>query len=67
MGIPVTLRMAREADAPALLEIYGPYVTDTAVTFEYEVPGVEEFAGRITAILARYPYLVAESEGKALG
>ena len=38
MGIPVTIRMAREDDVPALLAIYAPYVTDTAITFEYEVP-----------------------------
>ena len=41
------LRVARPEDAPALLEIYAPYVTDTAITFEYDIPSTEEFAGRI--------------------
>ena len=62
------LRVARPEDAPALLEIYAPYVTDTAITFEYDIPSTEEFAGRIAQTLARYPYLVAEdSQGQALG
>ena len=62
------LRVARPEDAAALLEIYAPYVTDTAITFEYDIPSTEEFAGRIAQTLARYPYLVAEdsqSSGKA--
>lgn len=62
------LRVARPEDAAALLEIYAPYVTDTAITFEYDIPSTEEFAGRIAQTLARYPYLVAEdSQGQALG
>lgn len=36
-----------------------PYVKKTAITFEYEVPTVEEFTGRIERVLERYPYLVA--------
>lgn len=63
----LTIRPATEADAPALLEIYAPYVTETAVTFEYEVPTPAEFARRIAGTLERYPYLVAEREGQALG
>lgn len=62
------LRVARPEDAAALLEIYAPYVTDTAITFEYDIPSTEEFAGRIVQTLTRYPYLVAEdSQGQALG
>lgn len=41
----ITLRVARPEDAKALLAIYAPYVRDTAITFEYDVPSVEEFAG----------------------
>lgn len=62
------IRVAREEDAAALLEIYTPYVLETAITFEYDVPSVEEFAGRIRHTLERYPYLVAEDEsGELLG
>ena len=50
----VTIRMAEEADAAALLSIYAPYVEKTAITFEYEVPTVQEFKNRITSNLKRY-------------
>lgn len=59
----VTLRSATPEDAGQLLEIYRPYVTDTTITFEYQVPTVEEFAGRIQETLRKYPYLVAEWQG----
>ena len=55
----ITIRTAREEDAEELLKIYEPYVRETAVTFEYKVPEVEEFTARIRKILCRYPYLVA--------
>ena len=51
----ITLRVARPEDAKALLAIYAPYVRDTAITFEYDVPSVEEFAGRIAHTLEFYP------------
>lgn len=51
----VTIRPAAPEDAPALLAIYAPYVRETAITFEYEVPTPEEFAGRIRRTLERYP------------
>ena len=62
--------MIREAtinDAPRLLEIYGYYVKHTAISFEYEVPSVEEFQARIERTLVRYPYLVLEEEDFVLG
>lgn len=66
--MPELIRAARPEDAAALLEIYAPYVTETAVTFEYDIPTPEEFAGRIAGTLARYPYLVAlDRTGRALG
>ena len=46
-----TIRLATPEDAPALLAIYEPYVRQTAITCEYEVPSVEEFAGRIERTL----------------
>ena len=36
----IIVRDATPADAPALLEIYRPFVTDTAVTFELETPAL---------------------------
>lgn len=63
----ITIRTAGESDAPALLNIYAPYIVNTAITFEYTVPSTEEFAGRIRRTLQKYPYLVAEQQNKILG
>ncbi len=62
-----TIRTAREEDAAELVAIYEHYVQNTVITFEYDVPSVEEFAGRIRTILPKYPYLVAESGGEIGG
>lgn len=58
-------RVARPEDAEALLAIYAPYVEETAITFEYEVPAVEEFRTRIAHTLQTYPYIVAVEEQSA--
>lgn len=63
----ITIRTANPADAQALLNIYAPYVINTAITFEYAVPSVEEFASRIAHTLEKYPYLIAEEGGNILG
>ena len=59
----IQIRPAVPADAPALLAIYAPYVAQTAITFEYDVPTETEFACRIADTLKKYPYLVAEQDG----
>lgn len=61
------IRVAAADDAAALLEIYAPYVRDTAISFECETPSVEEFRERIIRTLKKYPYLVAELGGKPVG
>ncbi|MFR5070971.1 MAG: N-acetyltransferase family protein [Bianqueaceae bacterium] len=63
----ISIRIATIQDAEALLAIYAPYVENTAITFEYTVPSVEEFARRIHRVMTRYPYLIAEAEGEILG
>lgn len=55
-------------DAEKLLEIYAPYVKDTAISFEYKIPSVEEFKQRIINISSKYPYIKAvDDSGKILG
>lgn len=61
------IRVARIEDAKALLDIYGYYVENTAITFEYMIPSVEEFQERIQNTLEKYPYLVYEEDGEILG
>lgn len=59
--IPGFLRLANEADASDILNIYAPYVESTVVSFELSVPDLETFQGRVAGISAKYPYLVYES------
>lgn len=61
------IRTAVPEDAPRLLEIYAPYVEKTVITFEYDVPSLEEFRGRMQHILEKYPYLVEMKDGEILG
>ena len=67
MESDIKIRAASENDAEEILEIYAPYVEKTAITFEYDVPTSAQFAERIRTILQKYPYLVAEKDGKLLG
>lgn len=61
------IRPAAASDVPAMLAVYSPYVTDTAVTFEYEAPTLEEFSAKFERISADYPWLVLEEDGAVLG
>ncbi len=61
------IRKASVIDAPAILEIYRPYVLNTAITFEYTVPELDEFEERIRHVLKKYPYIVAERTGTIVG
>lgn len=60
------IRFVSKADVPALLDIYRHYIS-TIVTFEYVLPGWEEFARRVDAVSQVYPYLVLEQDGRVLG
>lgn len=61
------IQPASPADAAELLAIYAPYVEHTAVTFEYEVPTLAEFTGRMERVLETFPYLKAVENGRILG
>ena len=61
------IRLATEADIPAVLDIYSPYVLRTAISFEYSVPTLEEFTERFRQITAQFPWLVWEEDGTVLG
>ncbi len=61
------IRFATEKDIPAILDIYGPYVLHTAISFEYSVPTLEEFTERFLGITKQFPWLVWEEDGVVLG
>lgn len=63
----IKIRIASVDDVEKLLEIYAPYVENTAITFEYTVPSQKEFKERIRHTLEKYPYLVAEKEDEIVG
>jgi L-amino acid N-acyltransferase YncA len=56
-----------ERDAAGCLEIYAPYVRDTAVSFEERVPTVREFVQRVQEVSAAHTWLVFEQEGRIAG
>ncbi len=60
-------RVAKTEDAADLLSVYAPYVRETAITFEYDVPTIPEFSARVRETLIRFPYLVAERDGHIVG
>lgn len=63
----IHIRAATQADAPALREIYRPYVERTTISFEADVPSIEEFAGRIAKYTTHWDWVVAEEDGTCLG
>lgn len=62
-----TVRDATLGDAERILGIYSYYVENTAITFEYDVPSLEEFRDRMRRTMSRYPYIVIEREGRIEG
>lgn len=63
----LVFRFATENDAEKILAIYKPYVENTTITFEYNVPTIEEFRERIREILKDYPYIVCEYGNEIVG
>ena len=61
------LQVAGDGDVRPMLAIYAPYVRDTAITFEYEVPTAAEFGARLHQVLPAYPWLVCRAPGQVLG
>ena len=61
------IRVATESDVPEILAIYAPYIQNTTITFEYQVPSEEAFLERFRKITVQFPWLVWEEDGKILG
>lgn len=61
------IRLATIADAPGILAIYVPYIQNTSITFETDVPSVQDFAERIDHYLELAPWLVYELDGEIAG
>ncbi|MDO4269939.1 MAG: GNAT family N-acetyltransferase [Eubacteriales bacterium] len=63
----VVLRAAVEADAPAMLALYAPYVLETTVSSEYTPPSLAEFRERMHTYQAKLPWLVCTVDDEIVG
>jgi L-amino acid N-acyltransferase YncA len=61
------IRHATPEDAAGCLDIYGPFVDGTAVSFEHERPSESDYAHRIERVSRTHAFLVAEDDGKVVG
>ena len=61
------IRFANSGDAKGILDIYAPYVTNTAVSFEANVPSISEMAQRIESAIPRYCWLACVIDGEIAG
>jgi phosphinothricin acetyltransferase len=61
------VRVATAADAAAVADIYGHYVTHTAISFEESPPSPTEMAARIAATLKNHPFLVYDAGNGVIG
>ena len=61
------IRLAAEADAADIANIYRPIVEATTISFETTPPDEAEMRRRITDTLTSYPWLVSESDGRVAG
>ena len=63
----VLIRIATDADASSILDIYAPFIENTSYTFETEVPTLDSFKERINSYLQNWPWLVCEIDGVITG
>ena len=61
------IKFVKIEDAPSLLSIYSQYVVNTAITFEYDVPSLEEYVQRIEKNTSEFPWLVCFRNDEIVG
>jgi phosphinothricin acetyltransferase len=62
-----TIRSIEIRDAEAVRDIYAPFVSESATSFEIETPDVVVMEQRIRVLQDQYPWLVFVADGKVLG
>jgi L-amino acid N-acyltransferase YncA len=65
--ISSVVRPASAQDAAACVAIYRPYVENTAISWEIDVPTVDEMAARIAGLRATHEWLVLERADRIVG
>jgi L-amino acid N-acyltransferase YncA len=63
----INIRLAEPDDCASILQIYTPYVTGTAISFECQVPDIAEFSSRMAKIQSQYPWIVCEIDAGIIG
>ncbi|MEO8109826.1 MAG: N-acetyltransferase family protein [Ginsengibacter sp.] len=61
------MRIVQPLDAASILEIYTPYILNTAITFETEIPSTGSFEERIKLYTEKWPWIVYEVDGIIAG
>lgn len=56
------IRLAEPSDSAAIQAIYAPYVQNTVISFELNVPTIEDMRERIEKTLPVFPWLVLETQ-----
>jgi L-amino acid N-acyltransferase YncA len=67
MNNKLAIRLIKNDDNKEALEVYKPYVVSTSITFEYDVPSLDDFSTRIETIANEYPWLVCLKDDKIIG
>lgn len=62
----VRLRAVTESDLPAIRDIYTPFVEETAITFAYDPPTLEDWNSKLDA-KTHHPWLVCERDSEIAG
>jgi L-amino acid N-acyltransferase YncA len=62
-----SIRVATKADATGMLDIYGPFILNSGITQETDVPSVEDFQKRVISNLEERPWLVCEINNEIAG
>lgn len=64
---PILIRPVSIADVPQMLDIYGPIVRETAISFELDPPTLAEFEQRVRKCAETWAWVVAVKDEKVLG
>ena len=54
-------------DSEGILNVYAPYIKNTAITFETEIPSKKDFWIRVKTLSDKYPYLVVKDQDEIIG
>ena len=61
------IRLVSPDDAAQILDVYSSYILNSPISFETEVPDLDEFQDRIRETTANFPWLVYEKDGRVIG